>query len=57
MELNPNHGVTIEMREQWHKFCALVMFKCGLTEIMITAQDIDNLVASGNGNITVRPRG
>ncbi len=56
-ELNPNHGVTAEVREQWHKLCALVMFKLGKTEINITVDDVERLTASGRANITVRPKG
>jgi len=55
-ELNPNHGVTQEVREQWHKFCALVLFKQGLTEIQITSEDVERFAASGRANITVRPK-
>lgn len=56
MELNTNHGVTAEVREQWHKLCALVMFKLGVTEIQITTDDVERFTASGRANITVRPK-
>lgn len=56
MELNPNHGVTQEVREQWHKLCALAMFKLGLTKLVITSADVDRLMSSGRANITVRPK-
>jgi hypothetical protein len=55
-ELNPNHGVTREVREQWHKLCALVLFKTGETQVQITADDIDRFANSGLANITVRPK-
>lgn len=54
MELNPNHAVTSEVREQWHKFCALLLHKFGATEVSITAQDVESLQKSGLANITVR---
>lgn len=56
-ELNPNHPVTQQVREQWHKLCALVLFKTGATEIKITSSDIERLRESGMANITVRPEG
>ena len=56
-ELNPNHGVTQELREQWHKLCALVLFKSGAKEIRITAEDIERFTKSGLGAITARPKG
>lgn len=56
-ELNPNHPVTNEVREQWYKLCAIVLFKSGATEIQITSADIDRFMASGMANIVVRPKG
>jgi len=47
MELNPNHPVTTEVREQWHKLCALVILKSGVRDVTITAQDIDAFMSSG----------
>lgn len=57
MELNPNHGVTQEVREQWHKLCALAMFKLRVTRLEITAADIERFQAVGLAGITVRPSG
>lgn len=56
-ELNPNHPVTNEIREQWHKLCAIVMFKLGTDEVKVTSDDIQRFVDSGKANITVRPKG
>ncbi len=30
-ELNPNHPATREFRDQWHKLCAIMMMKAGVT--------------------------
>ncbi len=57
MELNPNHGVTNELREQWYKLCAILLFKSGQTTVVISAEDIERFVASGMANITMRPHG
>lgn len=56
-ELNPNHPVTRELREQWHKLCALVMFKFGATEVRITTADMERFLNSGRANITMHPKG
>lgn len=53
MELNPNHAVTQELRHQWHKLCALVMAKTGLTTIEITGEDIERLHGM---NIVAHPK-
>lgn len=55
-ELNPNHGVTNEIRDQWYKLCAIMLFKSGKREIKITSEDIDQFMNSGICNITVRPQ-
>lgn len=56
MELNPNHKVVRQAREQWHKIAALIMVKLGLTELQITPDDV-NKVAGGNINIVLDARG
>lgn len=56
MELNPNHKVVIQAREQWHKIAALIMVKLGLTELQITPDDVDK-IAAGNVNIVLDARG
>lgn len=40
MELNPNHPVTQEVREQWHKLTALALFILDKEELEITETDI-----------------
>lgn len=57
-ELNPNHPVTREMREQWHKLCALAMFKLGAPEVDITSADIAEFEAAlgAGASITVHPK-
>jgi hypothetical protein len=56
-EVNPNHPVTREFREQWYKICAILLNKFGLTEVQITSADIDALASSGRANITMRAKG
>lgn len=56
MELNPNHKVVRQARDQWHKIAALIMVKLGLTELKITPDDI-NKIAAGNVNIVLDARG
>ena len=36
MELNPNHPVTKEVHDHWHKVVALMMLHFGLKEFRIT---------------------
>ncbi len=56
MELNPNHKVVRQARDQWHKIAALIMLKCGKTELQLTMDDV-NKVAAGNVNIVLDARG
>jgi hypothetical protein len=42
-EINPNHPVTVETRDHWHKIVAVLMLKLGLKEIEITTQDVARL--------------
>ena len=56
MELNPNHKVTIQAREQWHKIAALIMVKVGKTELAFTMADVEKL-EGGNINIMLDARG
>ncbi len=39
-EMNPNHPMTQDMRDQWHKITAMLMLKFGVTETTITAADV-----------------
>jgi len=57
MERNPNHPVVNKAREEWHKFCAIVLHKTGKTEMEITSQDVDNFTNSGLANIVLDCRG
>jgi hypothetical protein len=54
--LNPNHPVVREAQDQWYKLCAIMIHKQGLTEIKITAKDIEAFMASGRANITIYPK-
>lgn len=56
MELNPNHKVVRQARQEWHKIAALIMVKLGLTELQLTLDDV-NKVAAGNVNIVLDARG
>lgn len=56
MELNPNHKVVRQAREQWHKIAALIMVKLGLTELQLTLEDVEK-IAQGNVNIVLDARG
>ena len=57
MELNPNHPTTQAARDQWHKICALVMYKLGVTYIEISSEDINAFTSSASNNIIVRDTG
>lgn len=60
-ELNPNHPVTRELHDNWHKFAAILMHKFRLRRIAISVEDIDrmnrdwpdgiNIVAEPEGKI------
>lgn len=56
-ELNPNHLVTQEFREQWYKLCAILIFKTGATSVQITSADVESFATSGRANITCRAEG
>jgi hypothetical protein len=56
-EINPNHPVVQEMREQWYKMCAILLFKSGVTKIEITASDVERFANSGLANIVCHPHG
>ena len=57
MELNPNHPVTKEMRDHWHKIAAILMVKFKVTSVEITIKDIENLMNCGTSNIVFKPDG
>jgi hypothetical protein len=41
MEMNPDHPVTKEVHDHWHKIAALVMWKLGQSKVTITNEDAD----------------
>ena len=43
MEMNPEHPVTQQMREQWHKVVGLLMLHAGIKEFEITPEIIAKL--------------
>lgn len=45
MELNPNHPVSQQMHDHWHKICALLMRKMGRDHIVITMVDLRSFPA------------
>ncbi len=40
-ELNPNHPVTQEIRQHWHKLCAIALFTLDVRELEITVEDME----------------
>lgn len=55
MELNPNNPTTKAVHAQWHKLCALLMHKLKLDHVVITPDDLVQLIdVPGGVNITVR---
>lgn len=54
MELNPNHPVTKEVRDSWHKYLAILMLKTGNHHLVITPADVDDFLHSGFGAVTVK---
>lgn len=51
MELNPNHPVTQQMHDQWHKLAALAVMKAG-GHVVISMEDLGRLPPGGG--ITVQ---
>jgi hypothetical protein len=54
-ELNPNHKVTQQARDQWHKIAALIMINQGIDKVSISHEDVEKLSA-GNINIAIDAR-
>ena len=57
-ELNPNHPVTQEMRNMWHKIAAVLLRKFGKTKVLITVEDfaaMDEFLQGGA--ICIHPSG
>lgn len=42
-ELNPNHPVTREVHDHWHKIVGILMRHIGITEFDVTAESILDL--------------
>ena len=55
-ELNPNHPVVVETRDQWHKLAAILMAKFGHNEVEILPEDVANLGDNQKG-IVIDTRG
>jgi hypothetical protein len=51
--LNPDHPVSQETEDQWHKFCALLMAKLNQKKVTITAEDMESFVKSKATSIVV----
>lgn len=53
VELNPDHPVTEQLHDNWHKFCGILMMKLGarvnIGEVFIGLEDVNKLAALGDG--------
>lgn len=57
-ELNPNHPVTQEMRENWHKIAAIIMHKMNVKHLTIDSGDVQRLSEwLDGGAICAKPKG
>ena len=56
MELNPKHPVTNEMRDQWHKIAAILMYKFKQVSVEITDKEIEEFMNCGTTNIVIKPK-
>ena len=58
-EVNPDHPVTQELRTEWHKLAALLLFQSGESEARITTSDMDafNAAFGDQAGIAVEPSG
>lgn len=55
MERNPNHPVTREMHDQWHKIALLLMMQMGETKVMIPAGLLTKMAEENEGGaVTIR---
>jgi len=54
---NPDHPVVKEMEQQWHKICAIIMFKLRQHEIEIDLEELEALANGPFTNIVVDTRG
>ena len=56
-EVNPNHPVTQELHDLWHKVAALLMLKYGVTDALFSADDIEALGAKNLAVVAGPTRG
>lgn len=60
-ELNQNHGVTVEMREQYHKLLAFMIWKFAhdSKRIIVTSHDLEVFIGDHPDgiNLAVEPKG
>lgn len=54
-ELNPTNPVVLQMHDNWHKLCACLMVKFGVSEVRLSTADVLKL-AEGNINILLDAR-
>ena len=59
LELNPNHPVTQEVRDQWHKLCAVILHDMGMETFEVTSEQIESFVKAygAKGAIVADTRG
>lgn len=50
MELNPNHPVTREVHDHWHKIVGILLLKMGKDSVEITEADV---IALGDNQMSV----
>lgn len=48
-ERTPNHPVTQEMRQQWHKLLALALRKLGVDRVVLTEADLTAALRAPEG--------
>lgn len=53
-KLNPNHPVVTALDDQWHKIVAVMMLKLGLTEIVLTYEDVEAVTGQAKRNIAAK---
>lgn len=47
-EINPDHPTTKGISDQWHKIAALILYKIGWDEILLTVDDVERGLAEGS---------
>lgn len=56
-ELNPNHPVTRGLHDHWHKLCAILMVKLGVSSVRITEGELLEICSRTGLNIVADERG